>query len=61
MTSGFVEDATACRRLTLWIRVFLQAALAHARTPMQMMAAKQQLMAAKNRQDVERLQFNCFN
>jgi len=37
-----------------------QAAVAHARTPMQMMAARQQLMAAKSRQDVERMQFNCF-
>jgi len=27
---------------------------------MQMMAAKQQLMVAKSRQDAERMQFNCF-
>jgi len=28
---------------------------------MQMMAAKQQLMAAKSRQVAERMEFNCFN
>jgi len=39
----------------------VQAAMAHARTPMQMMAAKQQLMAAKSRQVAERMEFNCFN
>ena len=37
-----------------------QAALSHAKSPMQMMAAKQQLMVAKSRQDAERMQFNCF-
>ena len=37
-----------------------QAAVAHAKSPMQMMAARQQLMAAKSRQDAERMQFNCF-
>lgn len=38
-----------------------QAAMAHAKTPTQMMAAKQQLMAAKSRQVAERMEFNCFN
>ena len=41
--------------------LLIQAAMAHARTPMQMMAAKQQLMAAKSRQVAERMEFNCFN
>jgi hypothetical protein len=35
--------------------------MSHARTPMQMMAAKQQLMSAKSRQVAERMEFNCFN
>jgi len=38
-----------------------QAALAHAKTPTQMMRAKQQVMAAKSRQAAERLEYNCFD
>ena len=37
-----------------------QAAVAHARTPQQMMAARQQLMAAKARQVAERMEYQCF-
>ena len=61
-----VQRRFECRRLVVVPRdcnmtdVDAQAAMAHARTPMQMMAAKQQLMAAKSRQVAERMQFNCF-
>ena len=37
-----------------------QAAVAHARTPQQMMAARQQLMSAKARQVAERMEYQCF-
>jgi hypothetical protein len=37
-----------------------QAAVAHARTPQQMLAARQQLMSAKARQVAERMEYQCF-
>jgi len=51
----------SCAHVFLYVLFVVQAAMSHAKSPMQMMAARQQLMSAKSRQVAERMEFNCFN